>query len=74
MNGKKLYKSVYADTYLEVKKKRLKVLQEKTTPQNSTKPILRELASEWLSNVQFNIKESSYTRYHRNISIYLTIF
>ena len=31
--GKKLYKSVYADTYLEVKKKRLKVLQEKTTLQ-----------------------------------------
>ena len=69
--GEKIYKSVYADTYLEVKKKRLKILQENTTTRNTTKPILRELASEWLSNVQFSIKESSYTRYHRNIYRYI---
>ena len=70
-NGKKQYKSVYAATYLEAKRKRLKVLQETNISKSSSEPILYELANEWLSNVKYSIKESSYTRYHRNIYRYI---
>ena len=70
-NGEKLYKSVYAETYLEAKRKRLKVLQGTTISKSYSEPALHQLANEWLSNVKYSIKESSYTRYHRNIYRYI---
>ena len=70
-NGEKLYKSVYAETYLEAKRKRLKVLQGTTISKSYSEPVLHQLANEWLSNVKYSIKESSYTRYHRNIYQYI---
>jgi len=70
-NGDKRYLSVYATSYLEVKKKRLETIKNATKPADSTSFHLRALASEWLDNVKFSIKEASYTRYHRNIYRYI---
>lgn len=72
-NGRAKYRSVYADTYLEVKRKR----QEEIAKAAASFPIpghtaLSEITRLWLADIGESVKESTYTRYVRIAENYLT--
>ena len=73
-NGKAKYRSVYADSYTEVKAKRL---EEFAKPENMRVSAVKQLAALdeicilWLNNRKPNVKESTYTRYSRIINKYI---
>ncbi|MBE6550994.1 MAG: hypothetical protein E7665_02540 [Ruminococcaceae bacterium] len=72
--GKARYRYLYGKTYSEVKAKRTSELSlsENVTVSN-VKRIARfeELCKIWLTDIKSNIKESTYTRYHRIVYSYL---
>lgn len=73
-DGKSKYRSIYGKTYTEVRAKR-----EEALAKISLKPILaaKKLASfdfvaeDWLQAIHNTVKESTFTRYHRTVSVYL---
>lgn len=72
--GKAKYHYVYADTYAEVKARRLK---EQTTL-STYQPLppkqqctFQVLANLWLEDIKNAVRESTYTRYHRIVEKYL---
>ncbi len=71
-NGVKVYRSVYGTGYLAAKRKREQILkQQPMVPRNLSEMTLKDLSELWLTHVKTTIKESSYTRYVRNIQIYI---
>ena len=73
-NGKRYYRSLYGKSYTEVKTKkeeynRLKYC--KGTPYPGKSALFSCLAVNWLSSVKQTVKESTYTRYYRNVYRYL---
>lgn len=69
-NGKSKYGSVYAKTYLEVKRK-LNEANEKVTfnllPEKSNKMTFREVLYLWLDTNQIKLREQTYSKYQRLI-------
>jgi len=74
-DGKAKYRFLYGTSYTEVKAKRL---EEQLQPQNVVVPGVRRLitfdtlADMWLCEIQHTVKESTYTRYHRIVTHYLS--
>lgn len=72
VNGSRTYRSFYGKSYAEAKAKK-----ETYRDTVHRKPASRELtafsylAESWLAAVKVTVKESSYTRYHRNVYSYL---
>lgn len=73
-NGKSKYRSIYGKTYTEVKAKREEALTKLSlNPAPSAKKLASFdfIASDWLHSVRSTVKESTYTRYHRTVTMYL---
>lgn len=73
-NGKAKYRYVYGRTYAAAKAKRNaeQAAPEPSRPMMSYRVITFEvLADEWLFDKKTDIKESTYTRYHRIVTQYL---
>ncbi|MDD6034582.1 MAG: tyrosine-type recombinase/integrase [Lachnospiraceae bacterium] len=72
--GKAKYRYLYGATYEEVKEKRdmerAKLKQQESLVTNDNEKFLY-LANLWLLDRKMNVKESTYTRYHRIVSKYL---
>lgn len=72
-NGKSKYKSIYGKTYMEVKraKENFLINQCNYKKTNGMNIHFCDLLDEWLEDMQYNIKESTYSRYefliHRHI-------
>ena len=73
-NGQKVYRSLYGKSYVEVKTKKEEYCRTiyHSVPTTKKKTIMfLHLSEYWLSDIKGTIKESSYTRYHRNVYSYL---
>ncbi len=78
-NGKAKYRYLYADSYGEVKAKRQREMVKEAFGKNTGAVRggdFRTLAVEWLMETKkraaaSQIKESTYTRYHRLVHVYL---
>ncbi len=73
-NGKSKYRSIYGKTYMEVKAKREEALAKlslKPVPSAKKLASFDFVASDWLQSVRSTIKESTYSRYHRTVTVYL---
>ena len=73
-NGNKIYRSLYGKSYTEVKAKKEEyygTVYQVTTPAAKKLAKFAHLAECWLSAVRGTVKESSYTRYYRNVHSYL---
>lgn len=73
-DGRAVYRSVYAQTYSEVKAKKTKaeanqLIEKKRRGTESL--FFEDVAAQWLSDLRISIKESTYTRYHRIVTKYL---
>ena len=74
INGEKVYRSIYGRSYTEVKLKKndyyRSVNHKKFTklPESTT---FADIADYWLTTIKGTVKESSFTRYHRNVHSYL---
>ena len=70
--GRAVYRSIYASTYTEAKKKRMRTMMaEGIAPRRRQGTELECLSELWLSDVRRRVKESTYTRYHRIVTKYL---
>ena len=71
--GKAKYASVYAKTYLEVKKKLSDARQQKNKalPNKNENISLREVLFLWLENGKHNFKEQTYVRYKYIIEMHI---
>lgn len=73
-DGKAKYRFLYADTYAEVRAKRnaeLAAIPASIASANHNKMTFKDLSDEWLLKIKGEVKESTYTRYERNIRVYL---
>ena len=72
-DGKAKYKYLYAATYAEAKAKKLEaqLAAQKTFTKAKLTATFDEVSLLWLGEVQISVKESTYTRYHRNVVKYL---
>lgn len=73
-DGKAKYRFLYADTYTEVKAKRsaeLAAMPTTIVSADKSKMTFKDISEEWLFSVKNDVKESTYTRYERNIRVYL---
>ena len=73
-NGNKIYRSLYGKSYTEVKAKKEEyygTVYQVATPAAKKLATFAHLAECWLSAVRGTVKESSYTRYYRNVHSYL---
>ena len=73
-NGSKAYRSLYGKRYTEVKAKKEEyygAVHQATVPAAKKFATFAYLAESWLTSVKGTIKESSYTRYYRNVHSYL---
>ena len=69
-NGKAHYKSLYADSYTEVKNLKKDFNIQKNNYTNRRKihsNKFSDICNEWLNNSKIKIKQSTYATYHRNI-------
>lgn len=62
-NGKSLYKSVYAKSYLEVKNK-MKLHSTNLTPNDIICTTVKTALENWLYKAKIKTKQSTYSRYH----------
>lgn len=72
-NGKAKYRYVYAKSYIEVKNKRA-IMMKEALPKTKlfrSDETLTNLSKLWLESVRIFVKESTYTRYVRNIEKYI---
>ena len=72
--GRATYHSLYGKTYMEAKTKKeeyYRTVCEKPGLSGQRLMPFHLLAEAWLSTVRRTVKESSYTRYHRNVHRYL---
>lgn len=73
-NGRAKYRFLYAHSYAEVKAKRnaeLAVAPLIIHRNINRKRTFENIAQEWLRDIQNQVKESTLTRYERNIRVYL---
>lgn len=74
VNGEKVYHSVYGKSYTEVKLKKEEYYSS-TNHEKLSKPLrlttFADIADYWLTTIKGTVKESSFTRYHRNVHSYL---
>lgn len=73
-DGIRRYRSIYAKTYAEVKAKKEEYFglrQNQTVLKGKRTATFSCIAECWLAAVKGTVKESTYTRYHRNIHSYL---
>lgn len=73
-NGIRRYHSIYAKTYTEVKAKKeeyIKLTGSQTTSETPKTVTFSWVAEHWLAAIKSAVKESTYTRYHRNVHSYL---
>ena len=74
INGEKVYRSIYGRCYTEVKQKKEEYYSSASRDKLS-KPLksttFADIADYWLTTIKGTIKESSFTRYHRNVHSYL---
>ena len=73
-NGKHKYRSLYGKTYTEVKTKKEEyygIKHYERAPSTKKSASFSWFAGEWLASVRRTVKESSYTRYYRNVYSYL---
>ena len=62
-DGKKKYRSVYADSYRGVKEKRQQLITEPICPCRSVSLTVSELMKQWLNHIQHGVKRSTYYKY-----------
>lgn len=68
INNETKYKSVYARSYSELKRK-LKQLDTLDVDISKTKKVfLQDIAFEWLDHIQESVKESTYSRYYSTVT------
>ena len=71
INGEKVYRSIYGRCYTEVKQKKEEYYSSASRDKLS-KPLksttFADIADYWLTSIKGTIKESFFTRYHRNDS------
>lgn len=73
-DGKAKYRSAYGASYAEVKAKRsaqaafAKPIASSVDKEKST---FKEPSEDWLLEISGKVKESTYTRYHRMVHVYL---
>lgn len=67
-NGKVKYRSVYATTYQEVRKKLMKFKLSVSSFVSSGKATVKELFDEWLKAVSLKVKTSTYACYNMKIT------
>lgn len=74
VNGEKVYRSIYGKSYTEVKLKKEEYYSSESH-KKFTKPLrfttFADIADYWLTTIKGTVKESSFTRYHRNVHSYL---
>lgn len=74
VNGEKVYRSIYGKSYTEVKLKK-EGYYSSESHKKFTKPLrlitFADIADYWLTTIKGTVKESSFTRYHRNVHSYL---
>lgn len=73
-NGSKAYRSLYGKSYTEVKAKKEEyygAVHQSAVPAAKKLATFAYLAESWLTTVKGTVKESSYTRYYRNVYCYL---
>ncbi len=73
-NGSKAYRSLYGKSYTEVKAKKEEyygVTRRSAVPAAKKLTTFAYLSESWLNVIKGTIKESSYTRYYRNVHKYL---
>ena len=74
INGEKIYRSIYGKSYTEVKLKKEEYYSS-ARREKLSKPLrlttFADIADYWLTTINGTIKESSFTRYHRNVHSYL---
>ncbi len=73
-NGGKAYRSLYGKSYTEVKAKKEEyygVTRRSAVPAAKKLTTFAYLSESWLNAIKGTIKESSYTRYYRNVHKYL---
>lgn len=73
-NGKRVYRSLYGKTYTEAKAKKEEyygINRFESAPSAKKLAAFSWLAGEWLASVRGTVKESTYTRYYRNVYSYL---
>ena len=63
-DGKAHYKSFYAKTYAEVKKKAKLFNIESTARKTPIKKNIDEVSQEWLNRAELRLKQSSFCRYY----------
>ena len=74
INGDKVYRSIYGKSYTEVKLKKEEYYGSASHKKTSKSPkttTFSDIADCWLTMVKSMIKESSFTRYYRNVHSYL---
>lgn len=73
-NGDKSYRSLYGKSYTEAKAKKEEYYSKAhraAVPAAKKLASFRYLAESWLAFIKGTVKESTYTRYHRNVYGYL---
>lgn len=73
-NGRRVYRSLYGKTYTEAKAKKEEyygIKHYEPCPNAKKSVTFSWLAGEWLASVKGTVKESTYTRYYRNVYSYL---
>lgn len=78
-SGKAIYKSVYAYSYLETKRKliKLKYVYQQNIPQNALnldKLMISTVSYEWLKIKKMQIKESSFVKYTNVVENYIVFY
>lgn len=74
INGEKVYRSIYGRSYTEVKLKKndyYKTSSHKKFTKLLKSTTFADIADYWLTTIKGTVKESSFTRYHRNVHSYL---
>ncbi len=72
--GKAKYRYLYGSSYAEVKSKRaaeLAVLRVGSLCGNQQTATFKQIADVWLAEKRSKVKEATYTRYYRNVYVYL---
>lgn len=74
INGEKVYRSIYGKSYTEVKLKKEEYYSS-ASHEKLSKPLrlttFADIVDYWLTTIKGTVKESSFTRYHRNVHSYL---
>lgn len=74
INGEKIYRSIYGKSYTEVKLKKEEYYSSASHEKHSKSmrsTTFADIADCWLTTIKGTVKESSFTRYHRNVHSYL---